>query len=196
MWPLGRPARGRALSCFLTSVWRPGGGHTDLCQTFQVPLVFGTGNRRALAQVGWEDREESVGGSIWAETLNSERDCTHRNCVVYLCLLDQNSVWWQVSSILYPTGSAVTRLCTQGPREVPPCTVQTPGKSRPPPTGSLTALVDESPGLAGHTLEAAVVKTHDHALVPVQAVAGAHGLRHLEEATGVLQPSKEPNQSC
>ena len=59
---------------------------------------------------------------------------------------------------------------------------------RPLITGSLTTVVEEGPGLTEHTLEAAVVETHGHSLVPFRTVAGTHRLRHLQEATGVLQP--------
>lgn len=52
----------------------------------------------------------------------------------------------------------------------------------------LTTLVEEGPSLTGHTLEATVVDTHNHLCMPFKAVAGAHRCRHLQEATGALQP--------
>lgn len=100
-----------------------------------------------------------------------------------------------VANILQP----VPKLATEGAR-LWFCTCMAQGRSphlpyRPwecpvilPLIWTLTALVEEAPGLTGHTLKATVVETRNHSLVPFEAVAGAHRLWHLQEATGVLEP--------
>lgn len=105
-------------------------------------------------------------------------------------LLRQNSVWWQVFSVPYLIGSEVSKalvLHMCDPRGIPSSALQTLGvPSHRPLSWALTTLVEEGPGLTRHTLKAAVVETHNDPLVPFQTVAGAHGLRHLQEATGVF----------
>lgn len=48
-----------------------------------------------------------------------------------------------------------------------------------PLTRSLTTLVEEGPSLTGHALKATMVGTHNHSVVPFEAVSGAHRHRNL-----------------
>lgn len=75
------------------------------------------------------------------------------------------------SAHMWPKGG--TSICSTDPRSA--------GGS-PTHHWSLTTLIEESPGLTGHTLKAAMVETCDHSLVAFRTVPGTHRRRHLQEA--------------
>lgn len=162
------------------------------------------GNGRGFAQGAWEgprehsdvylhkDVEFRVKLLLWelGWELSSKRQSGSEDFNCLFLSASRNSFWWQVFSIPYLIGSEVSEarvLYTCDPRGISSSALQTLGvPSRRPLSWALTTLVEEGPGLTRHTLKAAVVETHDDSLVPFKTVAGAHGRRHLQEATGVL----------
>lgn len=63
---------------------------------------------------------------------------------------------------------------------------------------SLTALFEKGPSFTRtYSKQWWRKPTHTHSLVPFKTVTGAHGLRHLQEAAGVLQPHEgAPIKGC